>query len=97
MTPEQRCASVAPRAVPCADELLITLVDSALADDPEVANKVDNSLRASPRATGDQARVMHNTNCVSGSDYTDAVLACWNAAGCKSFAACVKARRKHGA
>ena len=96
MTPEQRCATVAPRAVECVDEVMIENLNSMVAD-PELSKRIEDRLRASPRATGDTAQRMHELDCLGwrDSDYADAVLACWETAGCKAFAACVTAHREH--
>src|SRR5262249_23716132 len=87
MTAKQRCRAAAPRAVRCADELVVATVkalDMGSAGD-EIAEKLDDM----PGATDDQAIAIHKTQCAADPHYPDAVLACWKTADCDAFASCV--------
>ncbi len=91
MTDEQKCAAVAPRALPCVDELMITILHAVTGDrasDPEFARKIDDEIRAN-RSDGDLAKTMHQSNCNGDLHYTDSVIACWSVEGCQPFAECV--------
>ena len=77
---EQRCAVTEARALPCMDELFIAIYRASFGDEPE--GPVGHS-------DADEARVIHQTNCLGGEDYTRALVTCWHEPSCDALAACV--------
>jgi hypothetical protein len=91
MMAKQRCKATAPRAVRCADELMVAGVKAM-----GVGSEFDDfaeELRDTPRATDDQAISMHKMQCLGDPHYAEAVLACWKESDCDAFAACVMKRK----
>lgn len=92
MTPDERCAAAAPRALRCIGALQIA--DLRQLNDPELANQVAEQLRKSPPPDAKEARVLHETMCLGSPRYADAVVACWNASDCDALTACVREKTK---
>lgn len=94
MSFEDRCSAVAPRALPCVDELLVADA-SSLPDDAhgDVAAIVKESIRRDGRASASEAAALHRTECVADDDYPADVMTCWARTDCAQFATCVAQQR----
>ena len=69
----------------------------ALGSDPaltEAMRRAQDDVESTPRATGGEARKIHETQCAADPGYAAAVVACWNIDDCTQFAACVKHPRR---
>jgi hypothetical protein len=89
--PTEKCKLTAPRAMRCADELMVAELRSlAGGDDGGLADAVAEDLKKDPKPTTKKdRRVMHEHMCLGGPSYADAVFACWSEASCNAFAQCV--------
>jgi hypothetical protein len=85
MSADERCEATAVRATRCVDALMVAELEALGSGLDDLGKK----MREAPRATDDEARDMHRTQCVSDAKYADAVFACWDIKGCRPFARCV--------
>jgi hypothetical protein len=89
MTDEQKCDATAPRATRCVRELAIALVRQVAGDNEAARAERDQAERPSPGPA--ERRKLHEHHCYGRNTtaYTQAVVACWDAADCAAFASCV--------
>jgi hypothetical protein len=97
MDEDQRCKAAEPRAVLCTEELMVLDVEelaSAGGLPPETATALEKDLTKGP-TTADEARAIHKTSCLGspGTEYQDAIVACWKTASCAELVACMKTKR----
>lgn len=83
LTVEERCEATAPRAVRCANELLVA---QARALSAELGSRIERVTDDPPSAS--EARAMHDVSCADAA-YPAAIVACWSTSECNAFAACV--------
>ena len=91
--PTEKCNLMAPRAVRCADELLVAQLRSMGGPDgADISGAVAEDLEKNPKQLSDEdRRAMHVNMCLGSLNdgYVNAVFDCWSVAGCKQFADCV--------
>lgn len=95
MSFEDRCSAVAPRAMPCVDELLVADATS-LADDThgDVAAVVKDELQRNGKSSAKEANFLHRTECAADDNYPSDVMACWGRTDCTQLATCITQKRK---
>jgi hypothetical protein len=97
MDEDQRCKAAEPRAVLCTEELMVADLDELAGTGglpPETVGAIKDGLTKGP-TTADEARAIHKTSCLGspGTEYQDAIVACWKTAGCAELVACMKTKR----
>jgi hypothetical protein len=91
MNEREKCRVTTPRAITCADEIIIEQLRTmpGLDNADEIAADAEKQNAKQKPLTPKQRIQVHEDSCAGIPHYADAVLACWDVEGCKPFADCV--------